>query len=101
MYILLLGPFHQGFNLQFVFTAWTASEGTWNLLLTKQVAEPDGEISIEIGKFAVGTTLNFIFGIQAITGISSVMIFIVNGSSRTPVRMVPSPQPKALKAGET
>ncbi|RZM27757.1 MAG: hypothetical protein EOO88_11525 [Pedobacter sp.] len=74
--------------------------GVWNQLITKNIVDSDGEITIEIGTFSPGTIVNFIFGIQAITDIPSLMIFIVNGTTKKTVRLLASATKKKLSNGE-
>ncbi|MBA3285361.1 MAG: hypothetical protein H0U27_09945, partial [Nitrosopumilus sp.] len=48
--------------------------GELHQLISKMIADTDGEITVEIGKFIKGTKINLFFGVQAITKIDKLRI---------------------------
>ena len=75
--------------------------GNWHQLITTPVADNDGEITIQIGNFVPGTVINMIFGIQALSDIPSVAVFIVNKTTNTIVKIAPKTGKKKLGVSET
>lgn len=73
--------------------------GSWHQLITTPVADNDGEITIQIGSFVPGTVINMIFGIQAITEVPSVAVFIVNKNTNSIVKILPKSGKKKLNVG--
>jgi len=63
--------------------------GEMHQLISKMIADTDGEITVEIGKFVKGTKVNLFFGIQAITKIENVRIIITNVTEKKSVRVLP------------
>jgi len=76
------------------------SDGSWHQLITVPVADTDGEITVKIGSFAPGTALNFMVGIQAVSEIPSVALFIVNKPSSSVIKVAPAKEKKKLSTGE-
>ncbi len=65
------------------------SGGELHQLITRMIADTDGEITVEIGKFVKGTKINLFFGVQAVTKIDNLRIIITNGTEKTSVRVLP------------
>ena len=63
--------------------------GEMHQLISKMIADTDGEITVEIGKFVKGTKINLFFGVQAITKIDNLRIILTNATERTSVRVAP------------
>lgn len=76
--------------------------GELHPLISKMIADTDGEITVEIGKFVKGTKLNLFFGVQAITKIDNLKIIITNASEKVSVRVLPKKDVdvKKLEKGE-
>src|SRR3954470_9447925 len=65
------------------------SNGQLHQLITKMIADTDGEITVEIGKFVKGTKINLFFGVHAITKIDNIRIIITNATEKTAIRVLP------------
>ena len=63
--------------------------GIWQQVITTTIADSDGEITVEIGHLVKGSTLNLMFGVQAIVAIDSIRIIITNATENTPARVRP------------
>ncbi|MGN7811608.1 hypothetical protein [Flavobacterium sp. 22076] len=76
--------------------------GEMHQLISKMIADTDGEITVEIGKFVKGTKLNLFFGVQAITKIENLRIIISNATEKTSVRVLPKDDTdvKKIEKGE-
>jgi hypothetical protein len=76
--------------------------GEMHQLISKMIADTDGEITVVIGIFIKGTTINLFFGVQAITKIDNLRVIITNASERTSFRVLPKTDTdvKKLEKGE-
>jgi hypothetical protein len=63
--------------------------GEMHPLISKMIADTDGEITVEIGKFVKGTKVNLFFGVQAITKIDNLRIIVTNATEKNSVRVLP------------
>ena len=77
--------------------------GVLQPIITKMIADTDGEITVEIGKFIKGTKINIFFGVQAVTKIDKLLIVITNVSEEKPIKIIPKKDGdiKKMEKGET
>ena len=64
-------------------------DGTWRQIISHPYTDKDGEISINIGNFAVGTEIEIAFGVKAITAIPKLMTLLTNRSSEKIMKLKP------------
>lgn len=78
------------------------ANGTWHGIITNPIADNDGEISVKIGDFIPGTTIELAFGIQAITSIPKIATMVTNRSKNLSIKFRPLDEDfKKLEASET
>jgi hypothetical protein len=73
---------------------------TWHPIITAPISDDDGEISVQLGHFPPGITLNLSWGIQAVDAIPKLALLIVNITNRTIFKIPPGNQFKQLARGE-
>jgi hypothetical protein len=59
-------------------------------IITETVADNDGEISISVGRFPVGTILNLWWGVSAIDGVQRCSAWLTNRTTGQIVKLKPS-----------
>jgi hypothetical protein len=63
--------------------------GTWHNIITHPISDNDGETSIKIGDFVVGTEIEIAFGVQAITKIPKMAVLLINQSTKKVLKFKP------------
>jgi hypothetical protein len=66
-----------------------ANGGPSTPIITHTIADTDGEISVKIGDFAMGESLEINFGVEGITDLDKVAVYVTNKTSNTIVKMNP------------
>ena len=67
-----------------------ANGGPSTPIITHTIVDSDGEISVKIGDFVVGDSLELSFGIEGITDLDKVAVYVTNKTSNTIVKMKPA-----------
>jgi hypothetical protein len=83
-------------------SAVIALSGTynWKQLLTTVITENDGELTIHMGTFPVGTRLDLIFNVYPHQDISASALMLVNRKSSASKKIAPSSGNYTLKKGK-
>jgi len=73
----------------------------WHDIITRPNTDEDGEISISIGRFPVGSAINLSYGIFAIDPIPEIAVLITNIDTRSVVKIPTGSEFKKLARGES
>jgi pyocin large subunit-like protein len=66
-----------------------ANGGPSTPIITHTIADTDGEISVKIGDFPIGESLEINFGVEGITDLERVAVYVTNKTSNEIVKMNP------------
>jgi len=72
----------------------------WHPIITAPISDNDGEISVSLGHFPTGISINLSWGIQAVDAIPRLALLISNITNRTIFKIPPGNQFKQLQRGE-
>lgn len=72
----------------------------WHVLAPTVVTDYDGEITMQVGHFAKGTSIDLTISLYALADIGACAVFLVNVTDRTHKQLFPNSGTKALKKGE-
>jgi len=72
----------------------------WHPMFPSPISDNDGEISLQLGHFPPGITINLSWGIQGVDAVSRLALLITNLDSRQVFKFPPGNQFKSLTRGE-
>jgi hypothetical protein len=72
----------------------------WHPMFPAPISDNDGEISLQLGHFPPGITINLSWGIQGVDAVSRLALLITNVDSRQVFKLPSGNQFKSLVLGE-
>ncbi len=67
-----------------------SSSGNWVKLISIVITDDDGEITIQIGNFAKGTSIDMLFGVYPMQDIPEAAIYVTNMTEGTSQQTAPA-----------
>lgn len=86
-------------NLNFL-SGNRSPSSVWHPMFPAPISDNDGEISLQLGHFPLGITINLSWGIQGVDAVSRLALLITNLDSRQVFKLPPGNQFKSLARGE-